>query len=137
MQDEDRVAAVERLRPGDAAALLVHAAVPHDHAAVTEPTLDVVVVQAVVLDFDGQALGGGIERRPLGHGPGPHDPVDLQAQVEVVGGRLMLLDDENPGTHATDRELFVTLDTRAFARNDVTDGNRARPALVPVAPTDN
>ena len=32
VQDEDRVAALERLGPGDAAALLVGAAIPDDHA---------------------------------------------------------------------------------------------------------
>ena len=40
--------------------------------------------------------GGGIERRPLRHGPRLHDPVDLQAQVVVVRGRPVLLDDETP-----------------------------------------
>ena len=39
------MAAVERLRPGDAAALLVGAAVPDDHAAVAERALEVVVAQ--------------------------------------------------------------------------------------------
>jgi hypothetical protein len=47
-------------------------------------------------------------------------PLDLQAQVEVVSGRLMLLD-EQLGADATDCELLMTLDTRAFARNDVAD----------------
>src|SRR3954452_21684819 len=69
VQDEDRVAALERLGPGDAAALLVGPAVPDDHAAVAEPALEVVVAEAVILDLDGEALRGGIERRPLGHGP--------------------------------------------------------------------
>src|SRR5690242_13566509 len=78
VQDEDRVAAVERLRPRDAAALLVGPAIPDDHAAVAETALEVVVAQAVVVDLYGQALGGGIERRPLRHSPGPHDPADLQ-----------------------------------------------------------
>ena len=45
VQDEDGVAALERLRPGDAAALLVGAAVPDDHAAVAERALEVVVAE--------------------------------------------------------------------------------------------
>src|SRR4051794_10445866 len=69
VQDEDGVAALERLGPGDAAALLVGPAVPDDHASVAEPALEVVVAHAMVLHLDGEALRGGIERRPLGHGP--------------------------------------------------------------------
>ena len=84
------------------------------------------MVQAVVLDLHGQPLGGGIERRPLGHGPGPHHPVDLQAQVVVVGGGLVLLDDEHAGAHAADRELLVALDARAFGRNAVTEERHER-----------
>ena len=37
-------------------------------------------------------------------------PVDLQAQIEVVGGRRVLLDDEGAGADATDGELLVALD---------------------------
>src|SRR3954452_6265840 len=48
VQDEDGVATLDRLGPGDAAALLVGAAVPHDHAAVAERALEVVVAQAVI-----------------------------------------------------------------------------------------
>src|SRR4051812_44532264 len=58
VQDEDGVAALQRLRPGDTAALLVGAAVPHDHAAVADRPLEVVVGHAVVLDLHGQALCG-------------------------------------------------------------------------------
>ena len=43
VEDEDGVAALERLRPGDPAALLVGAAVPDDHAALAERALEVVV----------------------------------------------------------------------------------------------
>src|SRR3954462_11827011 len=126
VQDEDAVAALERLGPRDPAALLIGAAVPHDHTALAERALEVVVGQAVVLDLDGQALGGGIERRPLGHRPGPHDPADLQTQIEMVGGRLVLLDDEDTGADATDRELLVALDAHALTRNRVTDERHER-----------
>ena len=122
VQDEDGVAALQRLRPGDPAALLVGPAVPHDHVV----ALVVVVAHAVVLDLHGQALGGGIQRRPLGHGPGAHDAVDLQAQVVVVGGRLVLLDDEHPGAHAADRELLVALDARALGLDRVADERQER-----------
>ncbi len=77
------MAAVERRRPRGAAAVLV-VATAHTIAALTE-------------------------RAP--HGPRAHHPLDLQVQVEVVGARLMPLDDEQPRAHATDRELLMTLDT--------------------------
>jgi hypothetical protein len=35
----------------------------------------------------------------------------------VVGGRLVLLDDEDPGGHAANPELLVTLDPGAFRRH--------------------
>ena len=86
------------------------AAVPDDHAAVAERALEVVVAEPVVLDLDRQALGGGVERRALGHRPRAHHAVDLEAHVVVMGGRLMLLHHEHPGAHAADRELLVALD---------------------------
>ena len=50
---------------------------------------------------------------PFRHRPGAHHPVDLEAQVEVVGGRRVLLDDEDAGADAADRELLVALDLDA------------------------
>jgi hypothetical protein len=44
----------------------------------------------------------------------------------VVGGRLVLLDDEDSGTHAADRELLVALDARALGRNGVTEERHER-----------
>ena len=114
VEDEDGVAALERLRPGDPAALLVAAAVPDDHAAVSDRALEVVVGDRVVLDLDGEALDGRVHRRALRDRPGAHHPVDLEAQVEVVGGRGVLLDDEDAGADAADRELLVALDLDAL-----------------------
>ncbi len=61
VQDEDGVAAVERLRPGDASALLVGAAVPDDHAAGPDRALEGVVRRVVVLDLDGETLDRRVE----------------------------------------------------------------------------
>ena len=116
VQDEDGVAAVERLRPGDAPALLVGALVPDDHAAVAERALEGVVAHPVVLDLDGEALCGRVEGGALGHRPGPHHAVDLQAQVVVVRRRLVLLHDEDAGADAADPELLVPLDARVARR---------------------
>src|SRR5215218_5185419 len=65
VKHEDRVAALERLGPRDAATLLVGPAIPDDHAAAAELALEVVVAHPVVVDLDCEALAGGIERRPL------------------------------------------------------------------------
>jgi hypothetical protein len=55
VQDEHGMPALEYLRPWHPAALLVVAAVPHDHAAVVGRALERVVRDLVVLDLDGQA----------------------------------------------------------------------------------
>src|SRR3954453_1636154 len=110
VQDEDRVAALERLGPRDAPALLVGPAVPDDHAPAAEPALEAVVRLGVVVDLDGEALDGGIERWALRHGPRAHDAVDLQAEVVVVRRRGVLLHDEDAGADAAHGELLVALD---------------------------
>src|SRR6202035_6076790 len=107
MEHEYRVAARERLRPGDAPALLVGAAIPDDHSVRPTPALEGVVRRAVVGDLDGEALDGRVQRGPFGDRPRAHDPVELQAQVEMMRGRGVLLDDEHPGADAADRELLV------------------------------
>ncbi len=43
-----------------------------------------------------------------------------------MGGRLMLLDDEHPGTHAADRELLVTLDAHALSRDVIAEETHER-----------
>jgi len=48
----------------------------------------------VVLDLHREALVGGIERRPLGHGPGLENAVMLEAEVVVQPPGSVLLDDE-------------------------------------------
>ena len=109
VEDEDRVAALQRLRPGNPAALLVAAPVPDDHAAASDPALELVVGDLVVLDLDREAFDRRVHRRALGYRPGAHRPVDLEPEVEVVGGRRVLLDDEDAGADAADRELLVAL----------------------------
>src|SRR5262245_55483493 len=107
--DEDVGAPLERLRPGDAAALLVVASIPDDHLTLTARALEVVVGDLVVLDLYRQSFHRRVHRRPFRHGPGTHHAIDLEPKVEVVGGRGMLLDDEGPRTDAADRELLVGL----------------------------
>src|SRR5450759_5777263 len=82
MEHEDGVPAGERLRPGHASALLVGAAVPDDHPACAQRSLERVVADAVVLDLDGEALDRGVQRGSPRERPGAHYPVDLEAQVE-------------------------------------------------------
>ena len=69
VQHEHRVPALERLRPGDAPALLVAAAIPDDHAAVLGRALEAVVRDRVVLDLHRQALDRRVQRRALRHAP--------------------------------------------------------------------
>ena len=99
---------------GDPAALLVVAAVPDDHAALVGRALEAVVGDRVVLDLDREALDRWVHRGALGDRPGAHRSVDLEAQVEVVGGGGVLLDDEGAGADAADRELLVALDLDAL-----------------------
>src|SRR3954469_23634432 len=68
MQDEHRVAALERLGPCHPSALLVRPAVPHLAALRTR-------------GLDGQALDPGIERRLPAQRPRARAAADLQAQL--------------------------------------------------------
>jgi len=128
VQDEDRVTALERLGPRDAAALLVGPRVPHDPAATTVAALRPGVGQVVVVDLDGEPLGRGIHRRALRDGPGAQHAADLQTQVEVVARGPVLLDDEGPRAHPAGGELLVALDLRAGLVRSV--GARRGPQVV-------
>src|SRR6201999_1269139 len=108
--DEHRVAALERLRPGDPATLLVGAAVPDDHAALPRLAFEIVVGLLVVLDLHREPFLRRVHRGAFRHRPGAHHAVDLEPQVPVVGGRFVLLDDEDPGADPADRELLVAFD---------------------------
>src|SRR3954467_13305356 len=96
MQDEDRVASLDGLGPGHAAALLVGALVPDLAAAGLAPV-------------HGEALGRGVQRRALRDGPRPQRPVDLEAEHERVLGLGLLLDHEAPGGDTAYGELLVAL----------------------------
>ena len=63
MQDEDRVAALDRLGPGDSAALLVSAAVPNDDTAAVRRSLEVVVADGVSTDGRGGGTRGAMFKR--------------------------------------------------------------------------
>jgi len=66
VEDEDGVAALERLGPGDAAALLVGAAVPDDHAAAAGSALEIIVGELVILDLERHPLHRRSIEGPLG-----------------------------------------------------------------------
>src|SRR5579863_2574855 len=112
MEDKHGMAAVECLWPRNAAPLFVGATIPHDHRAAAGPSLELVVRELVVLHLDRQPLGPRVHRWPLGDRPGTHHPADLEPQVKVMSGRLVLLDDEHTCRDATDRELLVPFDPR-------------------------
>jgi hypothetical protein len=113
------VAALQRLGPGDPPSLLIAAAIPDNHGTAVELALEVVVGNRVILDLDGEPFDRRIQRGALRHSPRAHLPFDLQAQVEVVGGRLVLLDDEGAGADAADRELLMALDLDVLDRDPV------------------
>ena len=48
----------------------------------------------MILHVHGKALFVGIERRPLGHGPGLEDPIAFEPEIVVQAPRGMLLDHE-------------------------------------------
>ena len=78
---------------------LKSAAVPDHHragavVAFGDGALEAAVVQRMVFGLHGQALVGGIERRPLGHGPGYQHAADFEAKVIVQAPRGVLLHDE-------------------------------------------
>jgi hypothetical protein len=87
------------------------AAVPHDHAAravvaLGDDTLEVPVLERVILDLHGETLVLRVVRRPLGHRPRAEDPVHLQAEVEVQPAGGVLVHHEQPagdGGHRSHR----------------------------------
>ena len=75
------------------------AAVPYDHLAGAvlprrDRALEAGVVQRVVFHMHRHALVGGVEARPLGHGPALQRAVELEAEVVVQAARMVLLHDE-------------------------------------------
>jgi hypothetical protein len=77
----------------------VHAAIPHDHraravVAVGNHTLEIDVLDRVVLGLDGEALLLGIERRSARHRPRAQHAAHLEPQVPVHAARGVLLTHE-------------------------------------------
>src|SRR2546426_142337 len=75
------------------------AAVPDDRrpravAALGDHTLEVGVLEGMVLDVDGQALFAVADRRALGHRPAREHAVDLEPQIVAEPPRRVLVDDE-------------------------------------------
>ena len=62
--------------------------------ALADHALEVEVLDRVVLDVDGEALGARVERRALGHGPRHEDAVHLEAEVVVQAGGPVALHHE-------------------------------------------
>ncbi len=68
-------------------------------------TFEVAVIEWMILDFKGQTLVMGIERRAAGHRPGLEDAVQFEAEVVVQAGGVMLLDDVAQARGIGDRRL--------------------------------
>src|SRR5262249_6437478 len=126
VKNEDGVAALDRLRPGHPAALLVAAAVPDDHATLPGGALEVIVGHLVVLDLDREPFHRRVERGALRHRPGTHRAVAPEPQAEVVSGGGVLLDDEDASGDAAHGKLLVALDLDRLGR-DLLDPCPARP----------
>ena len=77
--------------------------VPDDHragaaSARADLAFEFEVIERMVLDLDREPLLGRIGRRAFRDGPGLQDAVDLEPEVIVQRGRVVLLDDEPVGT---------------------------------------
>src|SRR5262252_7692145 len=75
------------------------AAVPHHHGATAvlalrDGSLEAAVLERMILHLHGEALVGGIEARPLGHGPALEGALQLQAEIVVETAGRVLLDHE-------------------------------------------
>src|SRR6185437_3166703 len=83
---------------GSVADRLPPAAVPqHDRAAAIlagrNHALELAVLDGMVLDMDGEALGVGIEARAFRHRPALEHAVELEAEIVVHAPRRMRLDE--------------------------------------------
>ena len=96
-------------RAGDIVRRIGHAidaAVPNDYLAGTvvalgNDALEIAVLDRMVLDHHGKPLVGGIERRPLGHGPRAQHAFHLETEVVMEpGGRVLLHDEHTTGPTA-------------------------------------
>jgi hypothetical protein len=81
---------------------VVGPAVPDDHlagpvVALGDLSLEVDVVERMVLDVHGQVVALGVLRDPLWQGPRDEHTVPLQPEVPVQPPGVVLLDDEAPG----------------------------------------
>ena len=75
------------------------AGVPDDHRpaaifAFGDDALEVDIFERMVLGLDRQPLVGRVERGPFRHRPALQHVADLQPQIIVVGGRMVLVHDE-------------------------------------------
>ena len=89
-------------------------AIPEHYRAATvfafgNRSLEIPIVERMVLDFDRQALVSGIAGRPLGYRPGFEHPVVLEAEVVVQAACCVLLDDEPWVVGPFDRSLAAGL----------------------------
>src|SRR3984893_13850987 len=64
--------------------------------ALGDRSLEVPIIERVILDLDREPLIMGIERWPAGHGPRFKDPVELKPKIVMQPRCRMLLDDEPP-----------------------------------------
>jgi hypothetical protein len=99
VEDDLQVALLQALvRVGPGFRLPI-AAVPEHHRAAAvlalgDGAFEIAVVERVVLDLDRQPAVVRVHGQAPGHRPGLEGPVELQTEVEVQAGGVVLLDDE-------------------------------------------
>ncbi len=110
--------------------------------ALGDDPLEIAIVERMILGTHGEAVFARVQARPLGHGPAFQHPVELEPEVPVQPGRLVLLHDEAvalplelapPGLLRLRKVALavVGLDVELAARH-CSSAPHPRPACVPV-----
>ena len=89
-------------------------AVPqHDRAAAIltlgNRPFEVAVIERMIFDLDRKPLVMGIERRPFGDSPGFENAIQLEPQIVVEAGGVVLLNDESATGRGLDSVLAAWL----------------------------
>ena len=99
LEGELEIALRQRLLGGLRSLGLPIAAVPqHDRAAAIltlgDRPFEVAIIERMIFDLDRKPLVMRVERRPFGHSPGFENAIQLEPQIVVQAGGVVLLDDE-------------------------------------------
>ena len=99
LQRELEIALRQRLLGGLRSIGLPITAIPqHDRAAAIltlgDRPFKVAIIEGMIFDLDRKPLVIGIERRSFGHSPGFENAIQLEPQIVVELGGVVLLDDE-------------------------------------------